>query len=140
MIRKKQLKIPLSKKLKKNPRSLPLKGKVLSGKARRNKGSNYERQIRNEVIALGYTKAVTSRSESRNADDKGIDILYVNGFGIQCKRTEIQPNFAKVLTSMSEDYGLRVIFHKKNNKPDTVTMLKEDFYKLINKKEYESKL
>lgn len=83
--------------------------------------------------ALGYNKACTSRSESKRADDKGIDVLYVDGYGIQCKRTEKQPKFSDVLTSMSEDYGVRIVIHKANNKKTTVTMLADDFYKLIDK-------
>lgn len=83
-----------------------------------------------ELRELGYQDAVTSRSESRRMDDKGVDILYVDGYHIQCKRTEAQPNFENVLQGMPDD-KFRVVFHKRNNKEDTATLLLKDFYKIM---------
>lgn len=105
---------------------------MLSGKARRNKGNTYERSIVNECKALGYPNAITSRLESKRMDDAGVDVLNVSGYHIQCKRTERIPRFDDILIGMPKD-KVPVVFHKRNNHPDTVTMLKSDFYNMIKK-------
>lgn len=65
-------------------------------------------------------------------DDKGVDIMYVDGYHIQCKRTERTPKFTDVLDSMPTD-KVPIVLHKANRKRATVTLYKEDFYNLIKK-------
>jgi Holliday junction resolvase len=97
----------------------------------RNKGNAYERKIVRELKEIGFTDAVTSRSESKNADDAGVDILNTGGWAIQCKAVERGLNLFDAMSHISRKYGTPVTFWKKNRKPELVVMYKEDFYNLI---------
>jgi len=97
----------------------------------RAKGHAYERKIVSELKELGYVNAVTSRSESKRADDDGVDILGVDGFAIQCKAVERLGSVLSVLEHINTKYGMPVLFHKRNRRREVVSMFKEDFYKLI---------
>jgi Holliday junction resolvase len=97
----------------------------------RTKGHAYERKIVHELREIGFTDAVTSRSESKNADDDGVDILNVDNWAIQCKAVERGLNIFDVMSHISRKYGTPVTFWKKNRKPELVVMYKEDFYKLL---------
>ena len=41
----------------------------------RTAGNNFERLIVNELKELGFDDVVTSRAESRNMDNRGVDIF-----------------------------------------------------------------
>jgi len=98
----------------------------------RNKGHAYERKIVNELKEyLLFVNALSSRSESKNLDDKGVDIAYTDPFYIQCKAVEKLGNIHKVLSKMPNEDKYNVVFHKRNNQGETVTMWKDDFYELI---------
>lgn len=100
----------------------------------RNKGHVYERKIVKELKQLGFNDAVTSRSESKRADDAGVDILGVDGFAIQCKAVERGLNLHDTMNHIDIKYGIPVTFWKKNRKKELVVMYKDDFYKLIKHK------
>jgi len=52
----------------------------------RNRGNSYERVKRLELISCGYKDVVTTRSESRNMDALGIDLMGQSlPFYVQCK-------------------------------------------------------
>jgi len=80
----------------------------------RTAGHNYERQIVNELKNMNMF-CVTSRSESRNMDNKGIDI-----FGdellhdIQCKikKSISKREINNILLNTGRDEKDLVIFHK----------------------------
>ncbi len=92
----------------------------------KNKGNSYERKICQELRDMGYT-AERSSYTNKKLDDYGkVDIETNFPFNIQCKRTEQQPQFVEVLESM-DDSKPRVVYWKKNRKPEVVAMLKEDF-------------
>ena len=95
----------------------------------RNKGNAYERQIINEIKALGFD-AVSSRSESKNMDDAGVDIITELPFNIQCKRVERLHDPEGIIENMPPD-KIRAIFTKKNRKDDLVILKKSDFYRII---------
>ena len=98
----------------------------------RNKGHAYERKIVNELKEyLLFPNAVSSRSESKNLDDKGVDIAYTDPFYIQCKAVEKLGNIHKVLSNMPNESKYNVVFHKRNKQGETVTMWKDDFYELL---------
>ena len=104
---------------------------MINGK---NKGNAYERKIAKECRAIGYKKATTSRSESKRADDAGVDILGVDGYAIQCKAVERGLNLHDTINHIDTKYGVPVIFWKKNRKEELVIMKKKDFYGLIKHK------
>lgn len=107
----------------------------------RTAGHNYERQITNELKELGFEDVVTARSESRNMDDKGVDIFGSSlPFFVQCKNSQNYPKIHELLTSelLPTEKPL-IIFHKKTKKQNVkfatqgeyVYFKKDDFYKLI---------
>jgi len=109
----------------------------------RNRGNGYERDIVNELKEIGFTDSVTSRAESRNMDNKGVDIFGDSlPFHIQCKNYVKYPDIHGLLTSelLPTDKPL-VVIHKKTKKASTRFMTqgeyaylkKQDFYDLINK-------
>ena len=107
----------------------------------RTRGNQYERDLVNELKELGFKDVVTSRAESRNMDNKGVDV-----FGdslpvhIQAKNYTKYPDINSLLTSeLLPNDKPTVIIHKKTKKANTrfmtqgeyVYMKKEDFYNLI---------
>ena len=117
------------------------------GNTNRNRGNGYERLIVKELKELGYD-AVTSRAESRNMDNRGIDIFsppYCSNplpVHIQCKNTVINPHYEDLLTSeLLPNDKPTVVVHRKTKKAnsrfvtqgDYVIIKKNDFYNLIKK-------
>lgn len=106
----------------------------MGAKNNRNKGHKYERDIVNDLKELGF-EAVTSRAESRNADNRGIDIVTNFPLNIQAKVSINQPNFHSLLNTTDAD----VVFFKKQEKAaknfltkgEYVCLRKEDFLKLF---------
>lgn len=79
----------------------------------RTRGHNFERDIVRELKELGFLSVVSARSESRNMDDRGIDIfdMRLNGglefpFYIQNKFMTNPPNFHRLIT------GKRLLLNK----------------------------
>jgi hypothetical protein len=96
----------------------------------RAKGHAYERQIINRLKELGY-EAVSSRAESKNMDDKGVDIIDNTDFYIQCKAVEkLKPSLHDILKKMPTE-KVPIVYHKRNNKGSTVTLKQEDFERLL---------
>jgi hypothetical protein len=113
----------------------------------RSAGHGLERSIVKELKELGYD-AVTSRAESRNMDNRGIDIFsppYCSNplpVHIQCKNTVINPHYEDLLTSeLLPNDKPTVVVHRKTKKANTrfvtqgdyVIIRKNDFYNLIKK-------
>lgn len=97
----------------------------------RDKGHAYERKIAEEFRAMGYAECVTSRSESRNWDDAGVDLCNTGAWNIQCKALERTPPYHDILSTMPSGVNINVIFHKRNRKGEVVVMSKENFYKMM---------
>ncbi len=99
----------------------------------RDKGIAYEQKLAKELrVEVGFKDCVTSRSESKRTDDQGIDFMYTGAFAIQAKATETSPSYPGLLQNMEKaKKGIPVIIRKQNNKPETVTMLKADWYRLV---------
>lgn len=116
----------------------------------RTAGHNYERLIVRELQKLGFD-VVTARAESRNMDNKGVDIFSPFDcspeknfpFYIQCKNYKDNPKYDVLLTDSNLPEGKpTLVFHRKSKKAkskfvtqgDFVIIKKEDFYNLITKK------
>ena len=102
------------------------------GNKNRNKGHNYERQLRKDFINLGFKNCITSRYGSKMTDDKGIDLMYTGDFAVQAKCYARNPNYRKVLEEMQirqTDYP--VIFHKVPRGREYCVLYKEDFMELL---------
>lgn len=106
----------------------------------RRRGHDYERLIAKELKEMGFD-VVTARSESRNMDNKGIDIFGNIPFHIQCKLSKDRPNYHNLITSplLQDEVKSLVVFHKLATKShkrfmtqgEYVTMTKKQFYELI---------
>lgn len=117
---------------------------IRSAKYSRVKGHSYERLIAKELRELGFEGIVTSRSESKNADDNKQDLVDTKGvlkLGIQLKKTLNTPQYFKIReesTINNEDF---ILFWNKQEKKDinicsvgeAVIIDKSLFYKLIKK-------
>jgi len=109
----------------------------------RNAGNGYERTVVQELKKLDYPDVTTARAESRNMDNKGIDVFGDSlPFYIQCKVSKDRPNYHKLIldTKGMDDRKPLFVFHKLVEKATTrfvtkgeyVILEKEEFYKLIN--------
>lgn len=97
----------------------------------RQKGHTYERKIAEEFRNLGYSECLTSRLESKRQDDLGIDLCNTGIWAVQCKAVEKLGSYHDILNKIPKHEKINVLFHKRNNKGETVTMSKSDFYKII---------
>lgn len=88
----------------------------------RKKGHQYELQIRDFFKDLGYAECVSSRSESKNMDDKGVDLCNTGPWYVQCKAVENLGSIHKVLANMPNENKLNVVFHKRNRQGTIVAM------------------
>jgi len=94
-------------------------------------GNDYERQIRLELIKLGWPKCKTSRYASKMTDDALVDFVNTKPFNIQVKRWKSAPSYHEVLKAMPQDNNYNVIIHKRPNKGEVVVMDKATFYELV---------
>jgi hypothetical protein len=122
----------------------------MNNRNNRTAGHNYERLIVKELNEQFNCQAVTSRSESRNMDNAGVDVFGENlPVNIQCKNSKsnlkiiqlfenYNKNIANIKSKAHSEKPL-VIFHKKTKKANKkfitegefVILRKEDFYNLI---------
>ena len=93
----------------------------------RKKGHAYELVVRDFFKDLGFTECVSSRSESKNLDDKGVDLVYTGPFWVQCKAVENLGSIHNILAKMPKDNKMNVVFHKKNRQGTIVAMEIETF-------------
>jgi hypothetical protein len=101
------------------------------GRSARQKGHSFELQIRDFFRELGYEKCVSSRSESKNKDDQGIDLCFTDPFNVQCKAVENLGSMHKVLDEMPKGHNYNVVFHKKNRQGTIVAMTLDDFKEIM---------
>ena len=102
----------------------------------RDRGNKYELDVIKKIKHI-YPDAVSSRSESKNLDNKQVDICYTGKFHIQCKLMSVKPDY-KILSEMPQD-KTPVIFHKYSRKKEKnfisegeFAILKlEDFIKIM---------
>jgi D-arabinose 1-dehydrogenase-like Zn-dependent alcohol dehydrogenase len=99
----------------------------------RKKGHSYELLIRDFFKELGYTDCVSSRSESKNLDDKGVDLVFTGSFWVQCKAVENLGSVHAILDRMPKDDKMNLVFHKKNRQGTIVCMELETFRTLAKK-------
>jgi len=95
------------------------------------KGHAFELRIRDWFRELGWDKAVSSRSESKNKDDQGIDLCYTDPFHIQAKAVEKLGSIHDILERMPKGPHYNLVFHKRNRKGTIVAMTIEDFKELL---------
>lgn len=100
------------------------------GKRNRINGHNYEREIRKKWYEAGWIHVVTSRSESKNADDQGLDLVHTAPFGIQCKYSKTRPNYINILSNMPTMLK-NILFHKIPRGKTYITMEEDTFWEIL---------
>lgn len=104
----------------------------------RRAGHDFERILVNRFKKLGFTDCVSSRSQNRRLDDAKIDLAFTSPFAIQAKYTKVAPNMHDLLDQMQEACNtlpevegcIPVVYHKRVNRGETVTLKAADFEKL----------
>lgn len=105
------------------------------GKRNRINGHNFERETRKKWYEAGWLHVLTSRSESKNADDMGLDLVHTAPFGVQCKYSKTRPNYINILANMP---GIlkNIIFHKMPRGKTYIIMEEETFWDIVNFKNH----
>ncbi len=108
----------------------------------RTAGHNYERQCVNLLKDI-FPDVVTSRAESRNRDDQGVDLCYTGFLNVQCKNYSKPLKYDVILDGMPiEDGQINVIFDRQTRKSKNGRFMRkgeyvhlhlEDFVELISK-------
>ena len=84
----------------------------------KNAGNAYE-LLTIKFFSKWFKGLVSSRSESRNLDNAGIDIAETEDkmpFYIQCKNSVNNPNYHKLITTVKRTDRPLLVFHKKTEK------------------------
>lgn len=96
----------------------------------RAKGNTYEREVAAKFRAAGFSRCVTSRSESKRLDDLGVDLCYTDPWIVQCKAVERLGPVHDIINGMPPP-GIPLVFHKRNRKGTVVSMRESDFWKIL---------
>lgn len=116
--------------------------KKRNGAYNKRRGNSYETKIAKELRDLGFTGVVTSRSESKQADNNKVDLVDTEGklpFYPQLKRTINTPQYFKIREESTVDPQKFVLFWNKQEAKETnicsigecVILDKNFFYELI---------
>lgn len=100
------------------------------GKRNRVNGHNFEREIRKKWYEAGWLHVVTSRSESKNADDNGLDLVHTAPFAVQCKYSKVRPNYIEILANMPAVFK-NLLFHKQPKGKTYVVMEATTFWEIL---------
>ena len=96
--------------------------KKRNGAYNKRRGNSYETKIAKELRELGFTGVVTSRSESKRADDNKIDLIDTENklpFYPQLKRTINTPQYFKIREESTVDPEKFVLFWNKQEAKET---------------------
>lgn len=121
--------------------SLGVKKRSSLGKRNRQRGNEYERRIAKELNDIGF-QVVTSRSESKRADDNKIDLIDLSNklpVQLQLKRVTSTPQYFKIREeSTVPNRNFALLWNKQKNvngrfmsEGEVVILDKEMFYQLI---------
>ena len=92
------------------------------------KGRKYENKLCNELREF-FPDIASTRAENRTLDGQGVDFVNTDVWRIQAKATERTPAYSELLQAMPGPFP--AVFHKRNRKRETVTLLKDDFYHIL---------
>lgn len=118
-----------------------VKKKSSLGKRNRQRGNEYERRIAKELNDIGF-QVVTSRSESKRADDNKVDLIDLSNklpVQLQLKRVTSTPQYFKIREeSTVPNRNFALLWNKQKNvngrfmsEGEVVLLDKEMFYQLI---------
>lgn len=96
----------------------------------RTKWHNYERIIAKEYRER-YPQSCTSRAESKNTDDKGIDLCFTDRWQVQCKSYRNFPVAEAIRTLKRMPKGDNILHIKITSVGEAVVMDKDTRYSLL---------
>lgn len=110
------------------------------GKRNRTAGHSWERDVANTLRKIGFTHAVTSRSESRSRDDQKVDIINkdeaTNGrlpYNIQAKCVKGHLKYAALLSELPKTPNVtNVVFHKQTTKSENGRFMETGKFVILN--------
>lgn len=82
----------------------------------RTAGLNWERTVINDLKKIGFSKAVSSRSESKNRDDAKVDACFTGNYNFQMKNVKGKIDYHTILAEMPVEENINVIIHKMTKK------------------------
>lgn len=88
----------------------------------RRRGNQYEVDLMNRFKEWGFEDCVTSRSESKNRDDQGVDLMKIP-FNVQAKNEARRVPYERLLERMPDDADFNCVIHRFTEKKG------ERFYK-----------
>ncbi len=91
----------------------------------RTAGHNWERECIKDLKVV-FPSAISSRMESKRADDAGKDICNTGDFDFQCKNTAKKLDYDEVLDDIETD-GIKVILHKLTEKKGNRFIVKDKY-------------
>ena len=96
------------------------------------KGSHFERVCAKELRGV-FPEVKTARLMSKDADDRGVDLVRTGDYAFQCKHyAKNTPNDWRVLDAMNTK-DTRVYIKKIDRKDALVVMYFKDYIKLLEK-------
>lgn len=95
----------------------------------REKGADYERHIANRLKEYGYDARRGQQYSGANGD---ADVVGVHGLHIECKADERLNIFKAMEQSRKDarDWEIPIVAHKKNYKPDLITLDFDNFFEI----------
>ncbi len=102
------------------------------GNRNRQKGHDYEREIRLNFIGLGFEECMTSRYASTYYDDSKIDLVNTGCFHVQCKNSIAMPlAYHAFLDEMPDWNRYNIVFHKYRGKRQYCILSFDDFMEIV---------
>lgn len=93
------------------------------------KGKRFELRIARLWEKKHGGEVKRSSTVNKELDNEGVDLIGTDPFLIQCKAVERNLNYLAILDRMPND-GIRVVIHKRNNRPPIVAMYLDEWLDL----------
>ena len=98
----------------------------------RSAGHSLEREEAKVYRDLGYSKAATSRLESRSRDNQKVDLVNTGKINVQCKIAQNNPNYHTLLNEMPDEPGqINAVCHAKVVKSEKGKFMRKGKYYTI---------
>jgi hypothetical protein len=81
----------------------------------REKGHRFERKTR-KLLSFVFPEIKTSRNESKELDNKGVDFTKTDPFNFQCKSWSKKVDYVEIISKMEKVEGIPVILHQLTEK------------------------
>lgn len=92
----------------------------------REKGHRFERKVRT-IVKPKFPDVKTSRSESRELDNKGIDFANTDPYNFQCKSLSKKVDYVGIISKMERVPGIPVVLHQLTEKRGSRFYIVEEY-------------